>query len=234
MNTPLMKTSIRELKESVGNEELEKVLQDIKTLCIKPFQTEISQIYNQFYSWKIEKKHRETKELQKQKILKDVNHLLDDFSQLGREMDNGFHFHEIEPITKDDIIREVLIKLKHAVTIHFPQKSELANDKFYSASGKILLSIPSNYNLWVFQKVNGFYYHSYCPVQVELSNNRWFHNNLDFKVYSKWELSICLVSEVGKNLLKRKISKGDRFGFSSLPRGVYQIKTIEIIKDNNE
>ncbi len=231
MNTPLIKTSIQELKENIGNEEFEKVLQDIKTLCIKPFQTEISQIYNQFYSWKLEKKHRETKEMQKQKILKDVNHLLDDFSQLGREMDNGFCFHKIEPISKGDIIREILVKLKHAVTIHSPQKTELVNEKYCSVSGKILLSIPSNYNLWVFQKVNGLYYHSYCPAKIELLNNRWYHNNLDFKVYSKWDLSICLVSEVGSNLLRRKISKGDKFGFSSLPRGVYQIKTIEIAKE---
>lgn len=224
-------TSIQKLKEWIRKDELENAISEIKGLFISPFENDINLLERRYNAWKRVKLNGTPLEVENRIIRNAFHDLVDDLAEVGEEGGSGLTLTKIVPISSHDLIKDILGKLNKAITFRSPKQDAVVKEKTINAHGKILLTIPKEYSLWMIQKYKGFYYHANGPIDSDFTNGRWSQEKMRFEISGKYEMILCLVSEKGINLLNAKIAKGGCFGLSSLPRGIYPIKSISIIKE---
>lgn len=226
----MLPTSVRDLQKSVVNDDLEHAFKGIKSLLPPPFQNEIFTLENRYNEWKKDLHYGIAENFKKHQIQQELSALLEELTQIGEDGTAGFSFSKLVPITKNDIIGEILQKLNKSITIRSPKRNATIEAQCFSAHGKFLLAIPSAFQLWLFQKINGFYYHATLPISLDPKNGQWFQDNIQCKAVGRFELLVCLVSESGARLLQKKIDREDETGFNTLPRGIYEVRSVEVRK----
>jgi len=229
-----MTNPIQQLKEWISKDDLEKALLGVKGLLARPFENEVILLESRYAAWKRDKLSGTAEEIEKRKIQRAFLDLLDELDQVSETDSKGTVFPDLVPISKNDLISEIVKKLSKSITIRFPKQGAIITDSIIEARGKILLDIPLKYELWMMQKIQGFYYHTDRSVELDLVNDRWQQDNINFGVIGPCELIICLVARSGVKVLQEKIKRGDWSGFRTLPRGIYPIKSIAITKKSSD
>ena len=228
-----MKTEITEIKDFIRKNNTRSALDKLKELISNPFEKEVLLLESRFSA------------INKKRIIgtnkeEDLNQLQYDILSLLEEIERLEHLSKINlskrekvnrEIHKNDLQNEIIKNLRQSIEIIKPKNGNLTSDNVIQMEGLITIDLPTEQELWVLQKNNSFYYHTDRPIEVDYVQNKWEQENLNLGIKGKWELIICLVSQENQEMLRKKIDRGDWYGFKNLPKGIIKIKSVKINKE---